>query len=44
MCRKAHFISPVTDKYFKRNFIFVNIPHHVRKCMNTPYGFAIINY
>jgi hypothetical protein len=43
MCRKAHFISPVTDNEFKRNFIFVNMPHHIRKCTNTLYDYAIIN-
>ena len=35
MFRKAHFISPLTDNYFKYNFIFVNMPHHTRKFTNT---------
>jgi hypothetical protein len=38
------FISPVTDNKFKCNFIFVNMPHHVGKCTNTLYDYAIINY
>ena len=38
------FISPVIDKYFKYNFIFVNMPHRIHKCTNTLYTYAIINY
>ena len=26
------------------NFIFVNMPHHIHKCTNTLYDYAIINY
>jgi len=37
------FISPVTDNCFKCNFIFVNMPHRIRKCTNTLYVYAIIN-
>ena len=37
-------ISPVIDKQFKCNFIFVNMPHRIHKCTNTLYDFAIINY
>jgi hypothetical protein len=38
------FISPVIDNYFKHNFIFVNMPHHIQKWTNTLYDYAIINY
>jgi len=38
------FISPVIDNYFKCNFMFVNMPHHIRKCTNILYDYAIINY
>jgi len=38
------FISPVIDKQLKCNFIFVNMPHRIRKCTNTLYDYAIINY
>jgi len=44
MCRKANFISPVTDNQFKRNYIFVNMPHHIHKSTNTLYDNVIINY
>jgi len=37
------FNSPV-DNYFKCNVIFVNMPHHIHKCTNTLYDYAIINY
>jgi len=37
------FISPV-DNRFKRNFIFVNMPHRIHKFTNTLYDYAIINY
>jgi hypothetical protein len=39
-----NFISPVIDNLFKCNFIFVNMPHRVRKCTNTLYDYAIISY
>jgi len=38
------FISPVTNNYFECNFIFVSMPHHIHKCINTLYDYAIINY
>ena len=38
------FISPVIDTLFKCNFIIVNMPHRVRKCTNTLYDYAMINY
>ena len=38
------FISPAIDNLFKSNFIFVNMPHRTRKCTNTLYDYAIINY
>jgi hypothetical protein len=37
------FISPV-DNQFKCNFIFVSLPHRTRKCTNTLYDYAVINY
>jgi len=37
------FNSPV-DNYFKYNFIFVNMPHPIHKCINILYDYAIINY
>jgi hypothetical protein len=37
-------ISLVIDKLFKCNFVFVNSPHGKRKCTNTLYDYAIINY
>ena len=37
-------ISLVIDKYFKCNFIFVNMPHRIHKCTNILYDYAIINY
>jgi len=41
--RSQDFISPI-DNYFKCNFIFVSMPHRIRKCTNTLYDYAIINY
>ena len=38
------FISPVIANEFKCNFIFVNMPHCISKCTNTPYDYAITNY
>ena len=38
------FISPLTDNQFKCNFIFVNTPHLIHKCINKLYAYAIINY
>jgi len=38
------FISPVIDNLFKCNFTFVNMPHCIRKCTNTLYNYATINY
>ena len=38
------FISPVIDNSFKCNFIFVNMPHRIRKCTNPLYDYAIINH
>ena len=35
---------PGIDNSFKRNFIFVNRPHHTHNCTNTLYDYAIINY
>jgi len=32
------------DNYFKCNFIFVNMPHHIHKCANNLYDYDIINY
>ena len=37
------FISPVIDKEFRCNFIFVNMPHRIHKNTNTLYDYAIIN-
>jgi len=36
------FISPMIDNQFKCNFIFVNMPHRIRKCINTLYDYVII--
>ena len=33
---------PEIDNQFKRNFIFVIMPHHTHKCTNTLYDYAII--
>jgi hypothetical protein len=38
------FISPVTDNYFICNFVFVNMPHCIRRCTNALYDYAVINY
>ena len=37
------FISPVIDNEFKCNFIFVNMPNCIHKCINILYDYAIIN-
>jgi len=37
-------ISPVIEKEFKYNLIFVNMTHRIHKCTGTLYDYAIINY
>ena len=36
--------SPGIDNQFICNFLFVNMPHHTRKCTYNLYDYAIINY